>query len=146
MQPEHHGLNSRQELFLELFVGTLLYAVVLGFYNDYTSLVYAKSFSTIFFAAAVLEALTYMALRLKGNIVRWLKRHEGFGYRLLTFLCVWFVMFTSKFVFVWVLDLIFGSYIAITGFFGILLVVASVTILQKLAETALRMLGKPNKT
>ncbi|WP_207843499.1 hypothetical protein [Williamsia soli] len=58
MTSEDRPFNSKQLAFKELFVGALIYAVVLGFFNDYTSLVYATSFSTIFFAAIVLEILT----------------------------------------------------------------------------------------
>jgi hypothetical protein len=57
--------SPAQLKFQELFVGTLIYAVVLGFFNDYTSIVYAKSFSTIFLAAVLLEALTFLTFELK---------------------------------------------------------------------------------
>ncbi len=133
--------NSRQLAFKELFVGTLIYAVVLGFFNDYTSIVYAKSFSSIFYASVVLEILTYLALLLKGRIVGWLKGRTGLGYRILMFFCVWLVMFLSKFVFIWVIDLIFGSNININGFFGILIVVLCVVIVHKIADKVFLELG-----
>ena len=100
--------TKRQLTFQELFIGTLLYAVVLGFFNDYTSLVYAKSFSTVFFAAIVLEILTYLAFQLKSMLVAWLREKNGAGYKALLFFSVWCIMFLSKFVFVWALDAIFG--------------------------------------
>jgi hypothetical protein len=128
------GLNSRQILFKEMFVGTLIYAIVLGFFNDYTSIVYAKSFSTIFLASAVLQALTYLAFVLKGQIIRRLKLYEGLVYQLLMFFFVWLVMFLSKFVFVWAIDLLFGNNMTINGFFGILTIVLSVTVLHRLAD------------
>lgn len=134
-------LNSKQLLFQEIFIGTLIYAVVLGLFNDYTSIVYAKSFSTILFASFVLEILTHLAFRLKGQIIVWLKHRRGSMYRLLTFFCVWLILFLSKFLFIWVLDLLFGNYINIQGFFGILVVVLSVTIIHKLAYKTLSKLG-----
>lgn len=134
--------TSRQIAFQELFIGTLIYSVVLGFFNDYTTIVEARSFSTIFFASVVLEILTYLAFRLKGQIIAWLKGREGLMYRILMFFCVWFIMFTSKFVFIWALDLLFGSYISINGFFGILLVVLCVTVVHKLAYKIFGMLGR----
>lgn len=133
--------NARQLAFQELFIGTLIYAAVLGFFNDYTSIVSAQSFSTIFLASIVLEALTYLTFRLKSTVVTWLKSRRGFGYRVLMFFCVWLIMFLSKFVFIWALDAIFGAYIAMHGFFGILFVVLSVTIVHKLAYYAFKKLG-----
>ena len=133
--------NSRQQLFKEIFVGTLIYAVVLGFFSDYTYIVYAKSFSTIFFAALVLEVLTYLAFKLKSAIVLWLRFRQGVFYKVLMLFCVWLVMFFSKFVFIWCIDFIFGNNININGFLGILLIVLCVTIIQKLANMTFTKLG-----
>lgn len=117
-----------------MFVGTLIYVVVLGFLSDYTSIVTAKSFSTIFLASIALEVLTYLAFKLKSRIVQLFRGRVGKLYRFLTVFGVWLIMFSSKFVFIWVLDVLFGSYIHVEGFFGILLVVAAVTLLHKLVN------------
>ena len=133
--------NSRQLLFKELFVGSLIYAVVLGFFNDYTSIVYAKSFSTIFLASIVLELMTYLAFLLKSRVIGSLKLRDGKRYKVAMFFCVWLIMFVSKFVFIWVVDFIFGNAINIHGFFGILLIVLSVTLMHKLADRLFIALG-----
>ncbi len=134
--------NSKQLLFKELFVGTLIYTVVLAFFNDYTSMVYAKSSSTIFLAALVLETLTYLAFMLKGKIIARLTNCDGTFYTILMFFSVWIVMFVSKFIFIWVIDTIFGNNININGFFGILWVVVSVTLIHKLADFTFVKLGR----
>lgn len=134
--------SKAQLAYQGLFIGTLIYVAVLGLFNDYTAIVSAKSFSTIIFASVVLELLTYLAFQLKSAIIVWLKHREGTIYKILMFFSVWLVMFLSKFVFIWALDVIFGDYININGFFGILLVVASVTIMHKLAYYIFKKLGK----
>jgi len=142
MKFRNNNFSSRQLLFQELFIGTLIYVTVLGLFQDYTSIVYAKSFSTILFAAVVLELFTYLAFQLKNKIINLLKNREGKIYLVLMFFCVWLVMFLSKFVFIWVLDLIFGEYININGFFGILFVVLSVTVIHRLAYLIFNILGE----
>lgn len=142
MKPKTKLPNSRQLLFQEIFIGTLIYVTVLGFFNDYTSIVYAKSFSILFFAGLILEILTYLAFQLKSLVIAWLKNRKGSLYRILMFFCVWLVMFMSKFVFIWVLDIIFGSYININGFFGILVIVLCVTIIHRLAYKVFNKLGE----
>lgn len=134
--------TSAQLAYQELFIGTLIYVAVLGLFNDYTSIVSAKSFSTIIYASIVLEILTYFAFKLKNTIIAQLKNREGAIYKVLMFFSVWLIMFLSKFVFIWALDLVFGSYIAVNGFFGILLVVLSVTIVHKFAYVIFHKLGK----
>lgn len=141
MKSKNNVFNYRQLIFKELFVGTLIYSVVLGLFNDYTSIVDAKSFSTIFYASIVLEILTYFAFLLKGKIINWLKVRQGLFYKLLTIFCVWLVMFLSKFVFIWVVDMIFSNNINIHGFFGILLLVLCVTVVHKLADKLFVSLG-----
>ena len=141
MSKTDNSFTRQQLLFQELFVGTLIYAVVLGFFNDYTSIVYAKSFSTIFLASIVLEILTFLAFVLKRRIISFLKTKTGSLYKILMFFSVWFIMFVSKFVFIWVLDVVFGDYININGFFGILLVVLTVTLVHKTAYVVFEKLG-----
>lgn len=123
--------------FKDLFIGTLIYAVTLGFFNDYTDIVFAKSFSTIFFAAAVLQALTILILLFKDKTILSLKgKHKA----LIAF-CIWLIMFSSKFVFIWAIDTIFAENININGFFGIFAVVLAATITHKLAEKSFIILG-----
>ena len=144
MSTASNHLNNNQLLFKELFVGTLIYAIVLGFFNDYTSLVDATSFSYIFFASIVLETLTYLAFLLKKAVVAWLRQYDGVPFRVAMFFSVWLIMFLSKFVFVWVVDLIFGNNININGFFGVLALVLCVTVLHKLADYVFIKLGDPS--
>lgn len=141
MATKERAFTSKQLLFKELFVGTLIYAVVLGFFNDYTSVVYAKSFSTIFLAAIVLEILTYLTLLLKGWVMSQLKGKQGAGYRTLMFFSVWLVLFLSKFVFIWAIDITFGDTMNINGFFGVLWIALSVTVAHKLADKTFKSLG-----
>ena len=137
--------TSAQLAYQELFIGTLIYVAVLGLFNDYTSIVSAKSFSTIIYASIVLELLTYLAFQLKSAIIAWLKNRKGAVYKILMFFNVWLIMFLSKFIFIWALDVLFGDYISINGFFGILLVVLSVTAIHKLAYCVFKLLGKPSQ-
>lgn len=134
-------MSTKQAAFKELFVGTLIYAVTLGFFNDYTSIVDTKSFSYLFMASIILEILTYLTFRLKGAVVSWL-RARGHGDRkvVMVFL-LWLILFFSKFVFVWAIDLLLGDTVNIYGFFGILAVVATVTVLHKSTDLLYDKLG-----
>lgn len=142
MSKQSSIFNTRQLAFKELFVGTLIYAVTLGFFNDYTSFVDAKSFSTIFYASILLEILTFLAILLKGQIVDRLRDKQGKSFRLLMFFSVWLILFLSKFVFIWAIDFTFGNNININGFFGILLIALCVTVVHKLADYTFLKLGK----
>ena len=123
--------SKNRELFSKMLIGTLLYAVVIGFFNDYTDFISTKSYSTTFLVSIVMQVLTYITFNLKGRVVRHFKLKEN---RLLMVLGVWLIMFSSKFVFLAVLDKIFGGNLNISGFVGLILIIATFTISQKLIE------------
>jgi hypothetical protein len=133
--------KKNQLVFHELFVGTLIYVLVLGLFADYTSVVSANSFSTIVYASAILQILTYLAFVLKGEIVARLKHQQGLVFKILMVFSVWLVMFLSKFVFIAALGVVLGEYITVYGFFGILAVVVSVTAVHRLAQFVFAKLG-----
>jgi len=140
---EPRSFTARQLLFKELFVGTLIYAVVLGFFDDYTSIVEARSFSYVFLAAIVLEVLTCGAFAVKDAIVGGLRHRTSRASTVVMALGVWFVMFTSKFVFIWAIDVVFGDDVNVNGFFGIFVVALVVTVMHRLADWVFIRLGRP---
>jgi hypothetical protein len=114
---------------------------VLGFFDDYTSIVVATSFSSVFLAAIVLEVLTCAFIAVKDAIVGHL-RHRGTRRAIaLMAVGVWFVLFSSKFVFIWAIDLVFGDDVNIDGFFGIFAVALLVTVAHRSADIVFLRLG-----
>jgi Na+/proline symporter len=138
---EARSFNSRQLLFKEMFVGTLIYTTVLGFFDDYTSIVEATSFRYVFFAAILLELLTCAAVTVKDAIIGHF-RHRGTRRAIAAMAVgVWFVLFSSKFVFIWAIDLVFGDDVDIDGFFGIFAVAVLVTVVHRAADVVFVRLG-----
>lgn len=135
-----HTRSSKQQVFRDMVLGTLLYAVVLGFFNDYTNVLTTRSYSVTFACAFVLQVLTYVTLMLKGAVVH---RHNQkvASSKLLLVLSVWLILFLSKFVFLAVLDVIFGQDVEISGFVGLLAIIVCLTAVQYVVETVYKKLG-----
>lgn len=121
-----------QEVYLEMVIGTLVYAVVFGFFNDYTNIVTATSFSIVFLAAIIMQALVYPTFLLKKQIVNWFTSQKTKASRYWMIFSIWFVLFVSKFIFLGALNLFLGEYIHISGFVGIVVVVVCATLITKL--------------
>jgi hypothetical protein len=132
--------SNKQDLFREIVLGTLLYSVVLGFFNDYTDILSTKSYSTTFAVAIVMQLLTYATFLLKDVIVTKLKQKENVKKAYIAF-SIWLIMFFSKFIFLAVLDFIFGDNIEISGFIGLLLIIICLTVAQKIVQTIYEKLG-----
>jgi hypothetical protein len=123
--------NHKFVLYHDLLLNVLLYSVVLGFFNDYTNLINTKSYSITFFTAFVLALLVYPTFKLKSYLAKHFKSRNQ---KIALVFSVWAVMFTSKFLFLWVLDIIFGSYLEISGFLGLIIIIVTATVLQKVVD------------
>ncbi len=123
--------HSRQQFFRDMVLGALLYSVVLGFFNDYTEILYTGTYSTTFAVAIVLQVLTYLTFMLKDVVVAQFSLSDTKSKTGLIF-SVWVIMFFSKFVFLWVIDIIFGEQVEISGFIGLLAIIIVLTVAQKL--------------
>ena len=125
-------MPAKQVFFRSMLVGTLLYSVVIGFFNDYTDVLSTRSYSTTFALAILLQMLTYVAFEIKKLIIKRSKLFDGKRAKFVLIFGVWGVMFVSKFVFLWAIGIVFGSAVHIEGFLNIFYVVAVMTIAQKL--------------
>lgn len=128
--------NKKQELFLSMALGVLLYSVVLGFFNDYTTILHTTSYSVTFLLAIVMQILTYLTFAVKDIAKTWFKSKDTKVYKFALVFTVWLILFLSKFVFLWVISLVFREQVHISGFVGLLFIVAILTILQQLFELA----------
>lgn len=124
-----------------MLLGTLLYSVVLGFFNDYTDVLHTSSYSVTFALAFVMQILTALTFAAKDAVKRRFHGRPGKRATVALVVGVWLVLFLSKFVFLYVVELVFRAQVQIDGFFGIFLLVAVLTVLQRLAELVDRRLG-----
>ena len=91
----------------------------------------------------MLEALTFATFLFKDWWIDWWTRRRGELLRWQKLLAIWPIMFFSKFVFLWALDVVFGSAFGVSSFWAILIVIACVTVLAKLANVFFVRLGAP---
>lgn len=131
----------RQKMFQEMVLGILVYAVVLGFFEDYTDILSTWSYSITFLTAVVMQVLTYITFQLKDVVVNRFKGREGKKYLAAMIFGVWLIMFFSKFVFLAVINFIFGEAVTLSGFVGLVLIIATMTVIKKLIDQIYLNLG-----
>lgn len=141
MQDTPSSISWKQALFQEMVLGVLVYTVVLGFFEQYTTILNTWSYFITFMAAIVLQILTYLTFQLKKRVVKHFEGKEGKKYVAAMVFGVWLILFLSKFVFLLVLDVIFGDKVVISGFVGLILIIATMTIATKLIEMFYRKLA-----
>ncbi|NBU34489.1 hypothetical protein EB118_05095 [bacterium] len=140
--PQITSATKNQQLFTDILIGTLLYSVVLGFFNDYTNILTTKSYSTTFLAALVLQLLTLATLHLKDTVKQWFRGKKGKVYKIGLVLSVWLILFLSKFVFLEAIDFVFGNNVQITGFFGLMAMIISMLAANTALDYGYKRFGK----
>lgn len=120
-----------QDTYRDWVLGTLVYMVVLSLFNDYTNMINISSASTILFASLILQALTFWTLGFK----KWLGSQFNYSkdkkFKPAKFFSLWAVLFFSKFIFLWIIDVVFGQNVEISGFVGLLLIILVMTIIKE---------------
>lgn len=112
--------------------GVLIYSVVLGFFNDYTSILHTGTYSTTFAVAIVMQLLTYLTFMIKDIVKAQFKDKIGRRYTAGLVFGVWLVLFLSKFVFLWAISVIFRDEVYISGFVGLLVIIIIMTLADRL--------------
>lgn len=126
--------NQKQETYRQIVLGTLLYTVVLGFFNDYTNILHTGTYSVTFAVAIVMELLTFLTFLLKDKVVAWFKNKTGKLYKFGMVFSIWLILFLSKFVFLEVIAFVFRDEVKISGFVGLLVMVACLTIAERVVN------------
>jgi len=117
-----------------MLVGVLLYSLVLGFFNDYTEILHTGSYSVTFAVAIVMQILTYLTFAAKDFAVGWFRRRGGPKHKVGIVFSVWLIMFLSKFVFLAAIAVVFQGSVQVSGFVGLMVVIACMTVAQRLVE------------
>lgn len=133
--------SSKQVFFQEMVLGTLVYAVVLGIFEDYTDILTTWSYSTTFFVAVVMQILTFATFKLKSRIAKRFKGKQGKKYSVALVFSIWLVMFFSKFIFLAVIDFIFRESAELTGFVGLIAIMFTMFLVKKLIDIVYKQLA-----
>ena len=107
--------SRKQQLFLKYLTWTLVDLTVLNFFAEYWDKVTITSFGVSLFIAITLQVLLKTTISLEHRISKYMKSKERLDKKILHIFTTWFVLFASKFVMLWVLQLLFGDAIVFAG-------------------------------
>lgn len=133
--------TPKQKVFRDMVLGILIYAVVLGFFEEYTNILTTWSYSVTFFVAIVMQLLTFATFYLKSLVVKRFKDKEGGKHKAILIFLVWLILFLSKFVFLGAINTIFGDSAQFSGFIGLMLVILTMEAVRILINKGYEKLG-----
>ena len=94
-----------------------------------------------------MQALTFATFGLKKAVSGWYRGRAGTGtgIKIAHGLSIWAIMFFSKFVFLGVINIVFGTAVEISSFVGLILIIGVMVILSRLIEFIDRRLGSADR-
>jgi hypothetical protein len=127
-------LTNRQTLFIRYLLAILIDLVVLNLFDEYSANVEIESFTTLLFAAILLQILLKLTLNLEHRVAGYFKTKPGRQWKVARFFAAWLILFGSKFVILEAIDMAFGDSVKFYGMLNGVLTLIVVLIVMVLAE------------
>ena len=109
-RPAETGVVARkQALFVYYFTAVLIDLVVIGLLDEYWAKVEVNSFTTVLLAALLLQILLKFSIAIEHKVGKYFRKKTGVTAKILRFLSAWFILFVSKLVMLWAIDVAFGD-------------------------------------
>lgn len=123
-------LNNRQTLFIGYMLCVLVDLVVLNLYVEFWDKVVIDSFLLSLLTAGVLQLLLKIVMKIEHRIATYFNAKEGTGAKVMRWLSAWAVVFGSKFVMLWIVDIVFGEHVELGGIISFYAVIFSIIITE----------------
>ena len=134
-------LTHRQAMFIGYFLCVLIDLTVLNLFDEFWDKVEISSFTISLLAAALLQLLLKLTLKLEHSVADYFKKQEGKGALGKRLFATWFILFSSKFVILEVVNLTFGSKVEFGGVVPFILVVFAIMVAELITSRIYAMLG-----
>ena len=138
---EGAALNARQVVFLRYLPFVLIDLVVINLYVEYWDKVVIDSFTITLFTACVMQLLLKLTMELEHRVAGYFNAKPGKFAVAMRWFLAWFIVFSSKFVILAVVDLIFGDHVDFGGIIPFFAVVFSILIAEALIARLAYSLG-----
>lgn len=138
--------NTKQRLFLRYFTAVLVDLVVLNLFAEYWRHVAIDSFTISLVAAILLQVLLKLTLALEHSVAAYFKKKQGGFWTFMRFFTAWLILFGSKFVILFALELAIGDALYFGGpFHGVVALIVVLFVMLFAEELIVRFyrgLGK----
>jgi hypothetical protein len=135
------NITRAQYRFATALTEILVYIVVLNLFVEYVHTVVIDSFTVSILTAVLLWLMVRATVRIERRVARYFRQKEAVFYRVLRYVCVWAILFVSKFVILEVVAFVFAGRAALGHFFEIVAIVLALIAAEALLRWILRRLG-----
>ena len=134
--------TKHQQLFVRVFTAVLIDLVILNVFDEYWDKVIINSFTISLLAVGLLQLLLRITIRIEHRISAYFNKLGGWVFKVLKLLSLWAVLFGSKFVILWTIDMAFGEEVLFLGPYHGIITFIVVIVVMLLAENLIRKINR----
>lgn len=123
-------LNNRQTLFIGYVLCVLVDLVVLNLFVEFWHKIVIDSFLLSLLTACLLQLLLKTTMKIEHRIATYFNTKPGAGAKVMRWFFAWVVVFGSKFVILWIVDIVFGEHVELGGIIPFYVVIFSIIITE----------------
>jgi hypothetical protein len=135
------SVTQAQFRFARALTEILVYIVVLNLFVEYVHAVVIESFSVSVLTAVMLWLMLGAIVRLERRVADFFRSKTGVLPRVLRYVCVWAILFVSKFVILEVVALVTAGRAALGHFFEVVAIVLALMAAEALLRWIYRRLA-----
>jgi hypothetical protein len=139
-------VTAGQRRFASYAIDVLVYVTVLNLFVEYSDDIIIDSFTISIFTAFVLKLLLDVILAAEHRVSDYFKQRQRPFSNVLRVMSVWFILFSSKFVILEVVDLIFGDHVELGGFLHVIGLVIAMMVAREVFDRIYKSLGTGEPT
>jgi len=139
--PTELNVTRAQFRFAKALTEILIYIVVLNLFVEYAHAVVIESFTVSVVTAVLLWLMLGAIVRLEHRVADYFRPRKGVLPRVLRYLCVWAILFVSKFVILEVVAFVTAGRAVLGHFFEVVAIVLALMAAEALLGQVYRRLG-----
>lgn len=136
-----YTVTSRQRRFASFMTDVLIYVVVLNLFVEYVDSIIIDSFTISVFTAVLLKLMLDLILAFEHQVSDFFKKWDHSLSNVLRILSVWLILFSSKFLILEVVDIVFGDHVELGGFLSIIFLVIAMMVAREVFARIYEALG-----
>lgn len=142
-------MNRAQATFVRYFTAILIDLVVLNLFAEHWDAVYVANFTITLAAAVLLQVLLKLTMAIEHRVAEFWSARPGSFARFMRYFSAWLILFGSKFVILWTVDLAFAGNVvfqgALHGVIAIIVVLVVMVLAELVAVRVFNWLGAPRR-
>ncbi|MCP4358446.1 MAG: hypothetical protein GY796_10560 [Chloroflexi bacterium] len=135
-------ITQKQHLYVSWTSDVLVYIVVLNLFVEFVDAIVIDSFWISILTAVLLKALLDVVIHLEHRVGDFFDKKGGQFFKFVGIVAKFLILFTSKFIILEVVDIVFGDHVELGHFIDVLVLIIAMIVAKALMVKVYKNLGE----